>query len=346
MQKMREQPTIGLWYDLRNPAPWRREFSSLYREVIDQVAWAEERGFGSVWLTEHHFCDDGYTPSPFVFAGALAERTREMRIGTNLVVLPLHNPIRVAEDAATLSLISGGRFSLGVGQGYWQREFAAFGKELKYRPSYLEEGIALIRRCLSGSTDPFEGKRYSFTDLPVTPAPEHPLPILAGGMQEKSIERVARVADGFLSTQNDHHAMYLQALVGLGRDPAEGRIYAGQWAIIAEDPERVWSEIGDHALYQLNQYVSWGAFGPPDVVPQFPDRDAIVQAGAYQLWDAPAAVDALVAMFEERPQVKDVHFFAQLPGESVDSGSARIEYIADKVIPAVRARLEHSATGV
>lgn len=339
---MRELPSIGLWYDLRNPAPWRREFSSLYREVIEQVAWAEGRGFGSVWLTEHHFCDDGYTPSPFVIAAALAERTREMQIGTNLVVLPLHNPVRIAEDVATLSLISGGRFSLGVGQGYWEREFSAFGKELKYRPSYLEEGIALIRRCLSGSTERFDGKRYTLAELPVTPTPEHPLPILVGAMQEKSIERVARVADGFLSTQNDHHAMYLRALASLGRDPGEGRIYAGQWAIIAEDPERVWAEIGDHALYQLNQYVSWGAFGPPDAVPQFPDRDAIVQAGAYQLWDAQTAVDALVAMFEERPQVKDVHFFAQLPGESVASGSARIEYIADKVIPAVRARLENS----
>ncbi len=340
---MRDQPTFGLWYDLRNPLQWRRPFTSLYREVLEQAAWAEDRGFGSAWLTEHHFCDDGYTPSPFVFAAALAQRTRQMQIGTNLVVLPLHNPVRVAEDCATLSLLSGGRFALGVGQGYWQREFAAFGKELKYRPSYLEEGVALIRRCLSGSTAPFEGKRYTLGELAVTPAPEAPLPILVGAMQEKSIERVARIADGFLSTQNDHHAMYLDALAQLGRDPAEGRIYAGQWAIIAEDPERVWSQIGDHALYQLNQYVSWGAFGPPDQVPQFPDRDAIVQGGAYQLWDAAAATDALVALLADRPQVKDVHFFAQLPGEPVDSGSARLEYIADKVIPAVRARLGQDA---
>lgn len=343
---MREVPSFGLWYDLRNPPQWRRSFASLYREVIDQVAWAEELGFGSVWLTEHHFCDDGYTPSPFVFAAALAQRTHTMRIGTNLVVLPLHNPVRVAEDCATLSLLTDGRFALGVGQGYWQREFAAFGKELKYRPSYLEEGVALVRRCLSGGATPFEGKRYTLGDLPVTPAPEHPLPILVGAMQEKSIERVARVADGFLSTQNDHHAMYLDAMARLGKDPADARIYAGQWAIIAEDPERVWAEIGDHALYQLNQYVSWGAFGPPDQVPQFPDRDAVVQAGAYQLWDASAAVDALVTMFEDRPQVKDVHFFAQLPGESVDSGSARIQYIADKVIPEVRSRLGQSTAEV
>lgn len=336
---MADQPTIGLWYDLRNPPQWRREFTGFYRDVLDQIAWAEEKGFSSVWLTEHHFCDDGYTPSPLVVAGAVAERTRTMRIGTNLIVLPLHNPVRLAEDSATVSLLSGGRFSLGVGQGYWQREFDAFGRELRYRPSYLEEGVALIRRCFSGSAEPFESKRYSFPALAVTPAPEQPVPVLVGAMQERSIERVARVADGFLSTQNVHHQSYLDALAKLGKDPATGRIYAGQWAIIAEDPEREWDRIGDHALYQLNQYVAWGAFGPPDQVPAFPDRDAIVKSGAFQLWDAPGAVDGICALVEERPQIVDLHFWAQLPGEPVESGSTRLEYIADKVLPAVRSRL-------
>ena len=340
---MADMATIGLWYDLRNPAQWRREFSGLYRDVLDQIAWAEGKGFGSVWLTEHHFCEDGYTPSPLVVAGAVAERTSTMRIGTNLIVLPLHNPVRLAEDSATLSLLSGGRFSLGVGQGYWQSEFDAFGRNLKYRPSYLEEGVELIRRCFSGSSEPFESKRYSFPGLPVTPTPEQTVPILVGGMQERSIERVAKVGDGFLSTQNFHHEMYLDALTKLGKDPAEGKIFAGQWTIIAEDPEREWAKIGDHALYQLNQYVSWGAFGPPDVVPQFSDRDAIVEGGAFQLWDASAAVDGICTLLSERPQIKDLHFWAQLPGEPVESGSARIEYIADKVLPTVRARMGNGA---
>jgi alkanesulfonate monooxygenase SsuD/methylene tetrahydromethanopterin reductase-like flavin-dependent oxidoreductase (luciferase family) len=336
---MVKQPTIGLWYDFRNPAPWRRDFGGLYREAIDQIAWAEELGFGSVWLTEHHFCEDGYTPSPLVLASSIAQRTQRMRIGTNLIVLPLHNPVRIAEDAATLSLLSGGRFLLGVGQGYWQREFEAFGKELKYRPSYLEDGVALIRRCWSGDSHSFSSRRYEFPALPVTPRPEQALPILIGGMQERSIERVARVADGFLSTQNAHHQMYIDAMSAAGRDPREGRIYAGQWAIIAEDPERVWAEIGDHALYQLNQYVKWGAFGSPDVVPQFTDRDAIIQSGAFQLWDAPTAVSEICSLVENRPQIQDLHFWAQLPGEPVESGSERIEYIASKVLPAVRERL-------
>src|ERR1700754_1193737 len=131
------EPTFGLWYDFRNPDP-ARSFSRFYAEALDQITWAEQQGLGSVWLTEHHFVDDGYSPSPFVLAGAIGQRTSTMRIGTNLVVSPLHNPVRLAEDAATVSLLTGGRFDLGVGQGYWAREFEAFGQQLRNRPSLLE----------------------------------------------------------------------------------------------------------------------------------------------------------------------------------------------------------------
>ncbi len=93
-------------------------FERLYAQALDQIVEAERLGFDSVWLTEHHFCDDGYTPSPLVIAAAIGARTRRLRIGTNLMVLPLHDPVRIAEDAATLSLLTGGRFDLGVGIGY------------------------------------------------------------------------------------------------------------------------------------------------------------------------------------------------------------------------------------
>lgn len=330
---------FGLWYDFRNPKQWQRPFGRLYRQVLDQIQWAEGLGLDSVWLTEHHFCEDGYTPSPFTLAAAIGERTNTMRIGTNLIVAPLHNPIRLAEDAATVSLLTGGRFDLGLGMGYWAPEFAAFGRSLKNRPSLLEESVELIRRAWSGSREPFEGKRFSFPDLPVTPVPEHPPQLLVGALAAPAIERAARIADGFLSTQNQHQPSYLDALDRLGKPSTEGKIYAGQWAVIAEDPEREWARIGQHALYQLNNYISWGAFGPPETTPQFADRDQIVAAGAFQLWDPATAVNEIVALLRERPQIEDMHFWAQLPGESVDSGSARVELLATKVLPQVRERL-------
>jgi alkanesulfonate monooxygenase SsuD/methylene tetrahydromethanopterin reductase-like flavin-dependent oxidoreductase (luciferase family) len=262
-----------------------------------------------------------------------------MRIGTNLIVAPLHNPVRLAEDAATVSLLTGGRFDLGLGQGYWAPEFAAFGRELRHRPSLLEESVALIRRAWSGGEEPFEGKRFRLPGVPVTPVPEQPPKLLVGAMADRAIERAARISDGFLSTQNIHQPAYLEALGRLGKDPAAGEIYAGQWAVIAEDPEREWARIGQHALYQLNNYISWGAFGPPGEVPTFENPDQIIAAGAFRLWDPATAIDELTALLRERPQIQDLHFWAQLPGESVDSGSARVELLATKVLPAVRHRL-------
>lgn len=338
-----DEVRFGLWYDFRNPVPGR-SFTTLYREVLEQIAWAEGLGLGSVWLTEHHFCEDGYTPSPFVLASAIGERTTTMRIGTNLIVSPLHDPVRLAEDAATLSLLTDGRFDLGVGQGYWAPEFAAFGKQLRNRPSLLTEGVELIRRAWSGSREPFEGKRYRLPGVAVTPAPERTPRLLVGALADPAIERVARIADGFLSTQNHHHQIYLDALERQGTPASDGRIYAGQWAVVAEDPEREWARIGEHALYQLNNYISWGAFGPPDEVPRFADPDQIVAAGAFTLWDPDSAVEELTRMLSERPQIRDVHFWAQLPGESVESGSARVELLATRVVPRVRERLSSSRT--
>ena len=335
----RDIPAFGLWYDFRNPAQWQRPFSTLYAEALDQIAWAESIGVDSVWLTEHHFCEDGYTPSPFVIASAIGQRTTRMKMGTNLIVSPLHNPVRLAEDAATLSLLTGGRFSLGVGQGYWVPEFEAFGRNIKHRPSLLEEGVEVIRRAWADSAEPYDGRRFQLPGVSVTPKPEQVPDLLVGAMAPPAIARAAKIADGFLSTQNDHQPAYLEAVEALGKPVADAKIYAGQWTIIAEDPERVWADIGQHALYQLNEYIKWGAFGPPDEVPQFPDTDAILAAGAYQLWDADLAISNLTALLSERPQIKDVHFWAQLPGEPADSGSARIEYLAQKVAPGIRANL-------
>ncbi len=329
--------SFGLWYDFRNPEPWAVPFESLYRGALDQIADAERLGFDSVWLTEHHFCDDGYTPSPLVIAAAIAERTNRLRIGTNLMLLPLHDPIRLAEDAATLSLLSEGRFDLGVGMGYRQLEFDTFGRSLRNRPSLLEEGVEIIRRAWSGAPIDFAGRRFSYGDVTVQPTPTTVPRLLVGAMADVAIERVARIGDGFLSTQNAHQATFLDAVRRHRGDVDDAVICAGQWTLVADDPEREWARIGDHALYQMNEYVAWGAFGPQ--VPTFPDRDAVIAAGAYEVWDPDTAVAEITALVQATPQIRDVHFWAQLPGEPLESGSARLELMATKVLPRVRAAL-------
>ena len=327
---------FGLWYDFRNPEPWQIDFEQFYSERLDQITRAETMGFDSVWLTEHHFCDDGYTPSPLVIHAAIAARTERMRLGTNLMLLPIADPVRMAEDAATLSLISGGRFDLGVGIGYRQLEFDQFGRKISHRPSLVEEGIEILRRAWSGEPVNFEGKRFAVGDFKITPTPKRAPRVLLGGMAPPAIDRAARIADGFLCTGGIGMDTYVECLAANGKAPEEGNIILGCWAIIAEDPEAEAERVGDHVLYQSNEYIRWGAFGPPDQTPLFPEARTAIENGLYELWDADTAVEKLSAMIEQYPQISDIHFWAQFPGESVESGDRRMAYIAEKVLPRLR----------
>ena len=333
---MSKLPTFGLWYDFRNPPQWHQPYEKMYAAYLDQIAAAEKLGFGSCWLTEHHFCDDGYTPSPLVIAAAIGARTKTMRLGTNLIILPLHNPVRIAEDVAALSLLTGGRFDLGVGIGYRQMEFAEFGRELKQRPSLMEEAVDIIRRAWAGETMNFEGKRFKVGDLKVSPQPEHLPRIFIGAMAEPAIERAARIGDGFLTTGGIGQDVFLECLKRQGKDPAAGTIIAGHWAVISDDPEAEAARVGPHILYQANQYIRWGAFGPPETTPLFETPADAIKNGLYEMWDADTAVIKLQALIDAYPQIKDIHFWAQFPGESVASGQRRLDYISAKVLPRLR----------
>ncbi len=325
---------FGLWYDFRNPGPDAPPFEALYGDILDQIVEAENIGFDSVWMTEHHFVEDGYTPSPLVLAAAIGARTRRMHIGTNLMVLPIHNPIRVAEDAATLAILTNGRFDLGVSIGYREEEFEAFDRNIKHRPSLMEEAVEVIRRAWTGEPINFEGKRFSYGPIAVSPVPASPPRILIGGMGPPAIDRVARIGDGFLSTAGIGHDLYIEALEKNGRDPDAGAIIAGNWAIIADDPEAEMHKLAPYILHQTNCYIRWGVFGPD--AQEFTSVEDAVANGFYELWDADKAVEEISGLLSAYPQIEDVHFWAQFPGEPVTSGTRRMRYIAEKVLPRLR----------
>ncbi len=333
---MTRQVSFGLWYDFRNPSQWRRPFEQLYGQLLDQIAWAEELGFDSVWLTEHHFCDDGYSPSPLVIAGAIGARTHRIRIGTNLILLPLYHPIRVAEDAVALSLVTGGRFDLGVGAGYVEAEYRTFQRSLKHRPSLMEESIAIIRQAWTGEPIHFEGKRYKVEGIRVLPSPESPIKLLMGAISEPAIHRAARLSDGYLSSGGVGQESYLEALTSAGRTPAEGHIYAGCWGIVTEDPKAEKQALSPHLLYQTNGYIEMGAFGGDGEAPVFERAEDAIDQGFYEFWTPEQAVDKILDQLRQYPQIRDMHFWAQFPGETVASGARRIELLATKVLPEVR----------
>ncbi len=168
--------------------------TDIYKNTLDQVKLAEDVNFNSAWISEHHFLPDGYCPSPAVIASAMAAVTDRIEIGSGGIILPLHNPIRVAEDAAMVDIVSEGRFNLGVVLGYRKEEYEGMGVPMKQRPSRMEEGIQVLEKALAGESFSFEGKRYNYNELSVTPSPvRKPLPIYIGAFEEPAIRRAGRL---------------------------------------------------------------------------------------------------------------------------------------------------------
>jgi putative FMN-dependent luciferase-like monooxygenase len=122
-----------------------------YRLVTEQIVQAEALGFDSAWVAQHHFHEaEGGLPSPLVFLAYVAARTQRIRLGTGIVTLPLENPVRVAEDALVLDLLSGGRLDFGVGTGGTPSSFTAFGQQSEQRASVFAQHLALVREAWAG----------------------------------------------------------------------------------------------------------------------------------------------------------------------------------------------------
>ena len=137
---------VGLYFDMRNPSGWATDFGRLYGFTLEMCEEAERLGCHSIWLSEHHRFDDGYLPQPLTMAAAVAARTRTTRIGTAIVIAPLHHPAELAEQAAVVDIVSGGRLELGLGAGYRVPEFELYGADIARRYADTDGRAREVRR--------------------------------------------------------------------------------------------------------------------------------------------------------------------------------------------------------
>jgi len=192
---------FGLITCQRYPSDERTD-EERYAHALDLAVLAERSGLDSVWVSEHHFVDDGYLPSLLPMCAAIAARTELVEIGTALLLAPLYEPLRLAEDAAVVDLISRGRLILGLGLGWRAEEFDAFGVALRERAARLEGTVAALRQAWSGELV-VGSAEVSYPDVPVTPRPGRPggAPLWIGALSEPAVRRAGRLADGFMATE-------------------------------------------------------------------------------------------------------------------------------------------------
>jgi len=329
----RSQTVLTLAFDMRAPELGTSPVS-LYQAALEQCAWADKLGFTDVQLMEHHASNDGYLPSPIVLGSAVAGVTSQLAISLCLVLLPLYDPLRVAEDLAVLDLISGGRLRLTVGLGYRREEYELFGVDMRRRPSLMEEAVETLKRAWTGEPFEFRGRRVQILPRPAQrPRPQ----ITMGGASPASAKRAARIADAYYPITPKLYDIYRDELLALGKAPpvadenamtASGVVYA----FVAEDPEREWALIAPHAAHDTREYARWidgrrgGSFSLVD------DVDQLRTEGNYRVWTPSECIDHA----RERGALV---FKPLVGGLDPAVGWRSLELFADKVLPYLKASM-------
>jgi alkanesulfonate monooxygenase SsuD/methylene tetrahydromethanopterin reductase-like flavin-dependent oxidoreductase (luciferase family) len=323
-----------------------RSDRQLYAEALAFAEAAEDAGLDSVFVSEHHFVDDGYLPSPLALCAAIAARTERIRIGTALLLAPLHDPLRVAEDAAVVDLISGGRLVLGLGLGWRQEEFDGFGVPLSARVRRLEQTVAVARQAWGDGL--VVGTPSSpYPELAVHPKPCHRdgVPIWIGAMSEPAARRAGRIGDGFMATEVTPDQLRTQvgwAGEGLAEresPPAHEFIVSLHLPVFAWDDGDAFELVRDQLHYVGWKYEdmeharsSRTPLGPPAV------DEAAAAALRSSVLAGPAAEVAGRIDEYRRAAGGTLHFIARLylPGLPADLQLHALRHFAEHVAPQVR----------
>jgi probable F420-dependent oxidoreductase len=335
---------IGL-FTAQLPASSKRSFEQEYRETLELVRLAERVGFDSAWVSEHHASSDGYLPSLLPMLAAFAAVTERIELGTGVILTPLHDPLRLAEDAAVVDQLSGGRLLLGMGNGWREEEFRMFGAPRAERGARTEETVEVLRRAWTGRRFSFEGRTLRYDRVKVTPPPARPggPPILLGGYDRKAVIRAGRIADGYITDETGpdevgtNLGLVAEGASSVGRDPDALMLVLLQNAFAWRDGDP-WALIREGVVQQLGTYEAWANDADtPELdrlepaVPSEDDLRLSTPAGPPE--EVARALLATIRAAGDR----DVHLVVRLhyPGMDLDTAARAVELFAAEVLPSL-----------
>ena len=329
---------FGYGFDMRNPVPWRKPWADHYREHLEFIAWSETLGFEQVWIAEHHCDEDGYCPSPLVVCTAVAAMTKTLRMSTGIGLAPFYHPTRLAEDVAVLDIISNGRVELALGLGYLQREFDAYGVDVKSRGRRANELLEIIRPLWRGEEVTYDGEFYQLSKARIFPLPiQQPhIPVYVGGAVKAGYRRAAKYGDGYFGPA-ESVPDYLEAVAACGTDEASARVSligtADSWVIVADDPEKALAEVAPHYFYHYNVYAKWLEEG--DFVLPKMELEEFKQSGIMNVLTPEQAIEHIRARIDAHPMLDS--YCLQAPvGLPMDKLAPYAETFAKKVLPAFK----------
>jgi probable F420-dependent oxidoreductase len=324
-----------------------RTFAREYRDIVELARLAETLGFDSVWVSEHHGAGDGYLPSLLPVLAGLATATERVRLGTGVMLTPFHHPLRLAEDAAVVDLLSEGRLTLGLGLGWRAEEFRMFDVPQRQAVRRTVETVDILRKAWTGKRFSHQGKVFRFERVKITPPPaqEAGPPIYLGGFVEAAVRRAGRIGDGYIRSRGGLEAAK-QALSWAedgareaGKDPSKLAYAQLQNAFVWEDGD-AWMVVRDGAAHQLGTYAAWGAGADTPEDPEFRveapnDADLRERTPAGGKHEMIRALRPMVDTFADR---EDFHLVVRLhyPGMDLETASRSVELFGEGVLPALK----------
>lgn len=244
---------FGLFFSFANPQPWRVPDPRLCESLLRQAVLAEELGFDHLWTGGHHGTDE-YYPAQFPLLAAMAVKTSRIRIGTYIVILPLHHPLQVAEEAVTLDVLSDGRFELGLGVGNFVADFAAYQISRHERGARMEEGLRIIKGLWEEESFAFAGRYYTIPSFSLRPRPvQAKLPLWVAATVDRAFERAARFGAHLAGTAHGYE-VYDGYLRQYGFEPATFKRGMLMFMHLAATRAAAWAEAAPFVHHFLSYY--------------------------------------------------------------------------------------------
>ncbi|MBS9376417.1 LLM class flavin-dependent oxidoreductase [Rhodococcus sp. B50] len=319
---------IGLYFDLRNPPHRTGSAARLHAFTLEMCEEAERLGAGSVWFSEHHLFDDGYLTQPLTFAAAAAARTRRIRLGTAILIAPLHSPVEVAEQAALVDLISDGRLDLGIGTGYRKPEYELYGASDRQRYGRTDDMVRRLRELWSKGG--------------VTPAPvQDPIPVWLGYHGPQGARRAGLLGAPLLTPNRESWTAYRAGLTEGGHDLAVARMGGGVQAWVTEDPERDWPLVAPYIGYQVDSYRRHMVDGTGEPAPKPIDPARLVDRDArnplsYFWFGTPDAIAERIRGLTEGAPVDTVYLWGSVGGMPEEMVAEHVRVVSTRLAPLLR----------
>jgi alkanesulfonate monooxygenase SsuD/methylene tetrahydromethanopterin reductase-like flavin-dependent oxidoreductase (luciferase family) len=244
------------------PGGYGRTPAQVYRNNLELIRVAEDLGFYSAYVAEHHFSEYGLVNDPMVFLAAAAVQTSRIRLGAGVMIVPLYSPLRLAENAAMVDVLSGGRLDFGIGRGYQPHEFHAFNVPMEESQARTDEAMEFLRRAWTEDDVTFEGKFHTYRNVSLSPKPiqqPHP-PILTAAVSPSTFKRMGELGEPILTSPNftplelikENFSAYRAALRARGANLADYDYPLMQQCYVAEDEQRGYDEPQEAAMQYYN----------------------------------------------------------------------------------------------